>query len=236
MFEIYNSKIEEKISEYLEFNVNDLFIGVDQAVIFGGAIRDTLANVNINDIDIMCFSDSYRKLKINLEKNDYFEAKRLCTKDIMNLYSDIRIICEPTTYIKKSNYDVKIVQLIRPGFVKGSDNSRNNAFGVMKLNFENALRNVDINICGVAWNPTKGLYEVVDESIFYILNKYFYVNSNAAMFQRNRIYGRVSKMIDKGFTCLTNGYDRDFTFKNINEITKNLDFKKKRFYKLHKLI
>jgi hypothetical protein len=238
MFEKLEKKVYTKLSDYLGFEVKFLLQNTDYSIIFGGAIRDIIGNVEINDIDIMCFGNSYRMTKQNLEDNGYFESSKLTTKDIAALYSDIHIIYEPATYIKQINNELKIVQLIRPAHVKNfGDNgvAHNNSLNTQLLNFNYALENVDINICGVGYSTKKGLFEIVDGSIFYILNKCFTVNNNAAMYHKNRIYIRIEKMKNKGYLCLS-GTGGHLNFKERERIFKEIEFKKERFYKLNNIL
>lgn len=65
--------IKEKLDEYLLFNPGPRSgITVSRLTrIFGGAIRDVIAEQPIHDIDILCGSRSYNSLKSVLEENGY---------------------------------------------------------------------------------------------------------------------------------------------------------------------
>jgi tRNA nucleotidyltransferase/poly(A) polymerase len=79
-------KINDRLNEYLEFDNNQLYM--DSMVrIFGGAIRDSIADQPINDVDILCGAQSLRKLEYILEKNGYHHFEKLTSVDITNLYS-----------------------------------------------------------------------------------------------------------------------------------------------------
>lgn len=217
MYRKLNEKIRNKLTEYLEFDVDLLFKNdVDLAYIFGGAIRDIIANVEINDIDIMCCAQSYKKLCDNLIQQNYILDCKYTSKDIMNLYSNIRVIYEPTNFIKISNGKIKTIQLIRPG---------HNMNGIVvngdyKSTIKIAITEVDINICGVYYNPIFGLKESVEDAIFFIKNKAFTVNKKAAMFQNNRIYSRVDKLEKKGYLCLDKDYINYTSNPFVDERTK----------------
>jgi len=65
-------KISERISDYLEFNTEEIFDQGDYIAIFGGAVRDSIADMDINDVDIICMSKSAKNLaKYIIEKHDY---------------------------------------------------------------------------------------------------------------------------------------------------------------------
>ena len=124
--------ITNKISEYIEFDIKEIFDQGDYIAIYGGAVRDSLANKDINDIDILCMSQSAKKLAQYIEKYDYTKLE-LYDKDKINMYKEILVINEPWTFINKNK---KIIQIIRP------NNNSNNYF-------YDIIRNVDISSCGV---------------------------------------------------------------------------------------
>ena len=62
-----NEKIKKRLDEYLEFDSGQIFRHCDLVRIFGGAVRDILADMEIHDIDILCGSKSYQMLKTCLE-------------------------------------------------------------------------------------------------------------------------------------------------------------------------
>ena len=57
------TKIIKRISNYIGFDVNEIFGVSDQITIFGGAVRDSLAGLEIHDIDILCMNESAHKLR-----------------------------------------------------------------------------------------------------------------------------------------------------------------------------
>ena len=62
-------KINDRLNEYLEFDNSILFF--DPLIrIFGGAIRDSIADEKINDVDILCGAQSIRRLEFILEENE----------------------------------------------------------------------------------------------------------------------------------------------------------------------
>lgn len=183
------SKIKQKLDEYLEFNSDGLFKHFNAVRIFGGAIRDIIANQNINDIDILCGSLAHKYLEEALKYNGYKYFDYLTAKDIQSLYKDIKIINEPHTWIKNN----KIVQLIRPkvvGFTSFANLSYNEV--IHKL-----VNNVDMSCCGVSYD--KDLHEDYPNAILHCLNMVYSVNKSAYMYSRERFIHRQRKLDNRGW-------------------------------------
>lgn len=159
-------KVKSSISDYLRFDVDDLFLKsmgygdfsngdpfnstpkrVDDAYIFGGAIRDSLADVPIKDIDIIGRSESltlignYLKYKHGFVlNNDYMK------KSSNDIYSN-GLIFEPDSYIKIVDNNMICVQLIKPSnnpnFMKSIIDSTNLVY---PWSSEKEKRNVPENL------------------------------------------------------------------------------------------
>ena len=135
--EYLTKKIENRISEYLEFDVTDIFKQGDYISIYGGAVRDSLADMDIHDIDIMCMPKSAKNLSIFIQSKGYDKID-LVDPISHNMYKDITIISEPWTYMNKNR---KVIQIIRPKFqVK---------LKTEYVSYIDILNNVDISSCGV---------------------------------------------------------------------------------------
>ena len=67
-----NNNIIQKLSEYIEFDVN-LIINEDNdyAYVFGGAIRDILAEKEIHDVDILCLPTCAKKVERTILEQGY---------------------------------------------------------------------------------------------------------------------------------------------------------------------
>lgn len=127
--------IKEKLDDYLEFDSSKLFI--DESVrIFGGAIRDIIAEQEINDIDILLGVNPKRVIgagEHNIQFNRYSEIEKVLLeegyihhsslggREITSMYNMLLVIHEPKTWIKGK----KIIQLIRPNFFR--DRIKNDA-------------------------------------------------------------------------------------------------------------
>ena len=187
-------KINDRLNEYLEFDNSILFF--DPLIrIFGGAIRDSIADEKINDVDILCGAQSITRLESILEQNGYHRFEKLTSVDITNLYSTIHVISEPHTWIKGT----KVVQLIRP---------RLQAMKVNPLvpaeqqnytdNFKLLIENVDLSCCGVSWSNGI-LYENCESAILHCLNKQYTENQGAKMYSYERATHRRAKLESRGW-------------------------------------
>ena len=197
----YTNKVELKMNEYLEkaeVTIQDI-LGNTDAFVFGGALRDAIADVEINDIDIIGFSRSLQDIKSYLLYNDFTEY---IGGKLDSCYSDIHIICPPTTYEKNGCR----VQLIKPhgGYLGQGilNNSIEKVHWMVRTKLLDMIEQVDIDICALAYNNVEGLLELIPNVINHINVKVFYVLEDNIMHQKDRIHIRVRKMINKGYTPL----------------------------------
>lgn len=192
--------IKEKLDEYLEFDSKLLFnrtpidensIKVKRLVrVFGGAIRDIIAGQPINDVDILVGAQSSRLVELTLKEQGYTYMESLTPKDLSSIYTNIKVINEPRTWIK----GVKIVQLIRPVIRV----TRDSDLRYYEKGFVDLIQNVDISSCGVSWDGEK-LYENYPNAIAHCQNLSFYINKSAKMYSRNRSDMRSYKFISRGW-------------------------------------
>ena len=186
-------KIRKSLSDYLEFNSDELFRSKFNLVsVFGGAIRDIIAEQPIHDVDILCGSKSIKYIEMIIEQNGYQYMEMLNGKDLQEMYSEIHIINEPHTWIKGK----KIVQLIRPSLGLSDEI-------IYKQGFKDLISNVDISSCGVSYDGEK-LYEDYPNAILHCQSKVFSVNKFAKMYSKNRIQHRIGKLRDRGWKQIEN--------------------------------
>jgi ribosomal protein S17E len=217
--------IKEKIDQYLEFDSKKLFF--DPMVrIFGGAVRDSIADEPINDIDILCGSKSVKRLNFILQSEGYQFIESLTTKDIASIYTDIHVICEPQTWVKGR----KVIQVIRPAAShilapQGTTIKDTKSFGTYYQMYQNLIYNVDISCCGVSYDGYH-IYENYPDAVIHCLTKSFSVNSSAAMYSQKRIQNRIAKFIDRKWSQIptTNlGIRRELVIQQILE-SKSLEY------------
>lgn len=191
-------KIRQSLNEYLEFDSDELFKSKFNLVrIFGGAIRDILAEQPINDVDILCGSKALRYIESVLEQNGYQYMEMLNGKDLQEMYSEIHIINEPHTWIKGK----KIVQLIRPSLSNWKADS-----SLYEEGFRDLISNVDLSCCGVSYDG-ENLYEDYPNAIVHCQSKVYSVNKSAKMYCERRINHRIHKLKDRGWKEIENKSD-----------------------------
>lgn len=196
------NKVVNKISEYIEFDVNMIFDVGEYVAIYGGAVRDSLSDMEIHDIDILCLTKSATKIKELIKSLGYKELD-LYDKDAIAMYKDIRVINEPWTFM---NNNFKIIQIIRP------------SFGTPE-HFYKILKHVDISCCGVFLDKMRNnisLKESCQNAIYQCLSKTFIINSWAELYTSDKTMHREEKLKSRGWS-----YE-----------TEDIDNQKIRFYKL----
>jgi hypothetical protein len=209
-------EIKKRIDEYLLFDSDKLFKSCDLIRIFGGAIRDSICGDPINDIDILVGSKSIRIVEHILSLHGYTLIESLIPKDLASVYNDIQVISEPHTWMNGN----RIVQLIRPRITqpnyKTGGISMNTDIYSYKENFNVLISNVDLSCCGVSYDGNK-LSEDYPNAILHCKSKVFSVNQNAMMYSHKRIYHRVHKLQDRGWSRIddTVSINRDLKIKQI---------------------
>lgn len=168
--------VKRRIDEYLELDTADMFKEVDYATIFGGAVRDSICNHNINDVDILCMRNSCNKLIDYITKHGWTFDIDYNKKHIFSLYRDVEnYINEPKTFVKIINNSIRRIQFIIPS-VKLSEKSKdiNNVINFYKK----LLKNVDISNCGVSFNGKKVKEEIENSILHCSLNVALELKSN----------------------------------------------------------
>lgn len=220
--------INKRISDYLGFDVSKLINQHIDATIFGGAIRDSIANMEIHDIDILALPKSFGYLANILIDNGYEHSPDIKKVDIENLYQDIHIIHEPYNYLKIVDGKIRLVQLIRPSFSNDRRYSKDEIFNKI-------LHNVDLSNCGVYYNYN-GLYSIND-AYYHCRNKSYDINNDALMYNLNRTLKRINKLEKRGWRKLDEQTKKSLKrIKKLDRINKNktifkninIKYKKKR--------
>ena len=229
-------KVIKRISDYIGFDVNEIFNVSDQIVIFGGSVRDSLAGLEIHDIDILCMSESAHKLREFLTQYNYVHVD-LYDQDSLNMYKGISLISEPWTLM---NSDRKIIQIIRPAAYK--------TMSEYSTAYKNLIKNVDISCCGVFLEKTENgiqLKEACKDAIVHSLSKIYEVNKHFKMYSQDRTMHRTNKLNNRGWISLyrlmtkTSDLLSSFGLKSSDILKYNrlhklntLEFKPERDYKI----
>lgn len=218
-------QIENRLTEYIGFDINELYSVSDYITIFGGAIRDSIAGFEINDLDILCLPQSAQLLRDFLLKKgfNYFE---LYDQDALKMYKELSLIDEPWTFINNK----KIVQIIKPRLLSFTDRNKTNSY---KLAYYNVINNVDITPCGVLFeyqyinnaNVFK-LKEVCKNAIIQCLTKTFTFEKTKKMYNYVRSTNRSYKLVNRGWINIDDMFIEQHKLENITRKQKliNLDF------------
>ena len=186
-------KVIKGISNYIEFDVNEIFEQSDYITIYGGSVRDSIAEKEIHDIDILCMPNSAEKLSKFIQKYNFTKLD-LFDQDTLNMYEGLRLIAEPWTFI---NNNKKIIQIIRPSF--------RDSISDYDKSYINILKNVDISCCGVFLEIQDNelrLRESCRNGIIHCLTKTFEVNEWSKLYNKNRTIVRESKLKSRGWRDL----------------------------------
>lgn len=213
-------KIEKRISDYIEFDVRELFAQSDYITIFGGAVRDSLAELEIHDIDILCMPNSANKLRRFLKDKYNYVSLDLYDQDALHMYHGISLIAEPWTLM---NDNKKIIQIIRPRwqgqyYPKGVKHNDGMDY---QFAYQEIIKNVDISCCGVfldnEYRKGPKLKEACKNAIIHCLSKTYEVNNWSKLYNSNRTQFREHKLSSRGWTNL---HDRLFWYEDNNKLLK----------------
>jgi len=200
-------KIEKKLTDYIGFDIKHIINDeLDRLYVFGGAIRDIISDRVINDIDILCMSDTMIKTESILKLNGYKLNEKNGNVDFSKIY-DIHIIHEPHNWTKIIDGNLKTIQLIRP--VKNININKNELL-------EYTLGQVDMSNCAVHYSHKYGLKESYFNAIKYCKIGVFNI-LNTEM-KTDRIYKREFKFLNRGWLKIDND-----NIKKINRKIKLLE-------------
>lgn len=218
----------DSISKYLNMDVDEIFNVGDYIAIFGGAVRDSLAQKEIHDVDILCLSESAKKLSEYLENINFLKVD-LYDQHQLAMYKEILIINEPWTFIK----DKKIIQIIRPvGVYQSLDPTNKNHISYKSLidSYYSVLSNIDLSCCGVFLERDRDaiikLKESHPQSIAHCRSCIFEILKKNSMFNQHRTDMRSFKLIDRGWKNINNINKKDVRRAKL----KNLETPQKPMY------
>ena len=194
--ESLTNKITKRISDYVEFDVQEIFNQSDYITIYGGAVRDSIANLDIHDVDILCMSDSAHKLRQYIENEQGYELLDLYDQDSLNMYKGISQILEPWTFMNKNR---RIIQIIRPsGYIQNT--YQKDLDSAYIDSYTKLLKNVDISACGVfiELKDKIMLKESCKNAILHCLSKTFEINKWSSLYNSERTTFREYKPCELG--------------------------------------
>lgn len=224
-------KVEKGINNYLKenkaiFTIQEL-LGNTDGFVYGGAVRDSLAELPIQDIDIICYSRTRNHLITFLETHN-FEIES--NQELDELYHGIKLFHFPLLFTNGSAY-IHIIQLNPDHKLTNVYRFGDNVVEYRKSQ-ERVIANVDIDICGVYYNPYTGVVEVVPGAIINILKKQFISMPDNIMHLPGRAEQRIKKLEDRGFKNITGKMDqiREYLIEDIHKLPN------KDIYKLYKYV
>lgn len=195
--------IKKRLDEYLGFDSNELIrpkhiilegilrpvakfrqlVGEPLIRVFGGAVRDSIANQKIHDVDLLIGSKMLHTVEAVLHMHGYVYMESLAPKDISAMYKDLQIINEPRTWLNTKN--MAIVQIIRPaGFTASNPIAA-------------VVQNVDISCCGVSWDG-ETLYENFPDAVMHCQTMRYSTNYSGKM-RTSRTASRTWKLDQRGW-------------------------------------
>ena len=167
------SFVRRSISDRIGFDVDQFLTGTD-AVIFGGAVRDSLARMEVNDIDIAALPESREVLTDRLNEIGFKVLDNSIREEELfvfaDQYEDFRLIFNLKTWVSS---DISI-QLISPIVTCGLSKMANFA---ELLEF---VSGVDFSNCGVAYQPGV-IHETVSGALHDIRGRKFRLIEDAPM-------------------------------------------------------
>lgn len=209
------NKILEKLSEYIGFDISEILENenIDIAYVFGGAIRDIIAEKEIHDIDILSLSNSVKNISKILKKHGYLYQNDLKLIDLENLYKDINIISVPLNFLKIVDNKIKLVQIIKP---KGL--TRN--IIEIKKTLEGILHNIDLSNCGLYFYHSKN-YELVsiNDAYYHCIFNTYQVYNKTSMYEVLRTNKRMYKLEQRGWKLHNEDIEKDIIrYKKLDRI------------------
>jgi len=193
-------RVEKKITDYIGFDIKKIINSdIHLAFVFGGAVRDAIAGKKINDVDIMCLTETMDLIIPIINDEGYKLQSSLATKDIQSLYTHVHVIVEPMTFIKIVDDDIRIIQLIRPGqtAMRSKDyRVKNEAEAVRNIYY--LLGQVDMSNCAVHYSYAHGLRESFPGAINHC-KYHIYEILDTEMYSK-RFHMREDKLKQRGWT------------------------------------
>jgi len=165
-------------------------------------VRDSLANKEIHDVDILCLPESATLLstyliELGFKRVDLYDPHKLA------LYNEIRMITQPWTFIKND----KIIQIIKPA----GESAITQTIGSLIDAYYSLLSDVDISSCGVFLEKDRDsiikLKEAHEKAITHCRSNVYDILKNNRMFGQKRTDNRSHKLANRGWTNLSDNND-----------------------------
>jgi len=196
--------VVKNISDYLEMDLVSFLNGTD-AIVYGGAVRDSLAFLPIQDVDIALLPESLSVLERKLTSFDwkavpkYTELSELLGRysELLGGYEEVKIIFKCKMWTKNE----RIIQLICPdtvGVLRGNLKFYDDYY----LKVKQFVGQVDFSNCGVCYDNKTGLNETIKGAFADIKYKTFRALERNSMYEQYRSGKRKNKFIERGWKFL----------------------------------
>jgi hypothetical protein len=185
-------QVKLRINTYAKFDICSFLDNLD-ALIFGGCVRDSIADLEIHDVDILALPKTATIVANKLIEMGYKQIDKY-GRDICEIYIN-SIIDEPWNFYSGDSF----IQIIRPRFFDPLDTYKE--ISLSDLGY--IAGQVDLSCCGVCFKKDK-ICEFVSGAINDCKNKQFRIMETAKM-KTDRIFGRIDKLEKRGWTDVSNG-------------------------------
>jgi hypothetical protein len=180
-----SEKVWLRLNHYLGFDIDAELLSGNDSIVFGGAVRDSLAEQPIHDVDMLVLPVSVLGFEEKLHRHG-FKRMFSSASAISSYLGTSRGVQEPHTFFK----DDSIIQIVQP--------TRPVLAVLEKPALFAWLENSDISACGVAYDGK--VHEVVHHAVADCCSKMFSVNIRAPLYQPDRAAVRIKKLVDRGWT------------------------------------
>lgn len=202
------NKVKNRLDHYLGFD-SDLIFKQGDPIIFGGAIRDSIADQEIHDVDIISGPETAKRLDSFLQDIGFKLMEKLISKEMSMVYKEVQVISEPWTYV---NGYGSVVQVIRPS---RSVSHKPNSIGCdgYKDVISRLVNEVDLSCCGVSYDG-ENIIDGYKNATIHCLHKVFIINSGGYM-KTGRIHQRIDKLVNRGWLEISEIEERDVLINDI---------------------
>jgi hypothetical protein len=193
-----NTIIKSELTNYLEFDVSKIFEVSDNTYIFGGSVRDIIAELSIHDVDILYLIQYKQRLQKLVIDSGYTLYKNMSEQYEMDNNSIKYDTMDVETYKNKNG---KQIQLISSPYLLNVDTYPPLVPQNLIKNIQYVLTQVDLSSSGVYfYNNELGIS--INNAYDDCVRRQFYLLPNNQMYHKGNINSRVEKMESRGWTCL----------------------------------
>jgi len=202
------------LCKYAGFDI-DKMLENNNAIIFGGALRDIAADECdlISDIDVLCESDCIETIKNFLLKQRYIQFD-LYKKSLLDLQACDHID-QILTFIKRD----KTIQLIR---MSNSMHSYLAEHLYSQCRLDRLLQFVtetDFSCCGLAYHPKMQLKAMIVDAFEACVTRTIYTMPRGFLYDCDRACARMKKLTSRGWEI---GDVKKITDDDINSMQNNI--------------